>query len=169
VAYRLPDALWERVASLLPSDPPHLSGGRPFTEPRRSFEGIWYLLRTGAQWRALPTCFGPKSTVHDHFQLWRAQGLFEHLWWQILVAYDDEVGIAWTWQSLDGALGKAPLGGTATGPNPTDRGKLGTKRSLLTDGRGIPLALIVAEANRHDSKLLERTLAARVILPPLVS
>jgi putative transposase len=168
-AYRLPDSLWDRVGPLLPPDPPHLHGGRPFSDPRRCLEGVWYLLRTGGQWCALPRCFGPKSTVHGRFQLWRSQGLFERLWWQILLAYDDEVGIAWTWQSLDGALGKAPLGGTATGPNPTDRGKLGVKRSLLTDGRGVPLAIVAAEANRHDSKLLERTLEARVALPPLVS
>ena len=44
---------------------------------------------------------------------------------------------------MAGALGKAPLGGGKTGPNPTDRGKRGTKRSLLTDGRGMPLSVIV--------------------------
>ena len=49
---------------------------------------------------------------------------------------------------------KAPLGKAATGAKPTDRGKSGTKRSLLTDGLGIPLALVVEEANRHDMKLL---------------
>ena len=48
--------------------------------------------------------------------------------------------------------------GKKTGPNPTDRGKTGTKRSLLTDGRGLPLALAVA--NVIDFKLLEQTLAA---------
>lgn len=167
--HRLPDALWERIAPVLPPDPPHPRGGRPFADTRRCFEGIWYLLRTGAQWCALPRCIGPKSTIHGHFQRWRALGVFQQLWWQILVAYDEEVGIDWTWQALDGTLGKAPLGGTATGPNPTDRGKLGTKRSLLTDGRGVPLAIMIAEANRHDCKLLEPTLEARVVLPPLVS
>ena len=168
-SHRLPDALWERIAPILPPDPLHPRGGRPFADARRCFEGIWYLLRTGAQWCALPRCIGPKSTIHGRFQRWRACGLFQELWWQILLAYDDEVGIEWTWQSLDGALGKAPLGGTATGPNPTDRGKLGTKRSLLTDGRGVPLAIVIAEANRHDCKLLESTLEGRVVLPPLVS
>ena len=47
---------------------------------------------------------------------------------------------------------KAPLGGGKTGPNPTDRGKAGTKRSVLTDGRGLPLSLVTAGANRHDKK-----------------
>jgi hypothetical protein len=62
-------------------------------------------------------------------------------------------------------MSKAPLGGEATGPNPTDRGKKGTRRSLLTDGNGIPLATTVAGANAHDSTLLIDTLRAIVIEP----
>ena len=45
-----------------------------------------------------------------------------------------------------------------TGPNPTDRGKQGVKRSLLTDAAGIPLALAIEGANRHDMKLVRSTL-----------
>ncbi|AKB78249.1 Mobile element protein [Methanosarcina horonobensis HB-1 = JCM 15518] len=41
-----------------------------------------------------------------------------------------------------------------TGANPTDRGKKGTKKSILTDGKGIPLSVIVDGANRHDKKLV---------------
>src|SRR4051794_17800389 len=55
-----------------------------------------------------------------------------------------------------------------TGANPTDRGKCGTKRNLLTDGRGVPLACIIAEAQRRDMKRLEAVLDARMIeLPAL--
>jgi putative transposase len=50
--------------------------------------------------------------------------------------------------------------GGKTGPNPTDRGKRGTKRSLLTDGRGVPLGLAVAGANRNDHKLMRQTVEA---------
>ena len=39
-----------------------------------------------------------------------------------------------------------------TGPNPTDRGKLGTKRHVLTDGQGIPLSVVITSANTHDMK-----------------
>jgi transposase len=74
-------------------------------------------------------------------------------------------GIDWEWQALDGAMSKAPLGGEATGPNPTDRGKKGTKRSVLTDGNGIPLAITVAGANAHDCTLLIDTLRAVVVEP----
>lgn len=61
---------------------------------------------------------------------------------------------------------QSPFGGEATGPNPTDRGKQGTKRSLLTEGHGIPLAVVVAGANRHDMKLLADTLEAVVVERP---
>jgi putative transposase len=53
-----------------------------------------------------------------------------------------------------------------TGPNPTDRGKSGTKRSLLTDGRGIPLAVAIAGANRHDCKLVQQTLTNMIVERP---
>lgn len=56
--------------------------------------------------------------------------------------------------------------GGKTGPNPTDRGKRGTKRSLLTDGRGVPLGLAVAGANRNDHKLMRATIEAIPIERP---
>jgi putative transposase len=52
------------------------------------------------------------------------------------------------------------LGGEKVGKNPTDRGKLGTKRSLLTDGHGLPLGVAIDGANRHDMKLVDATLEA---------
>ena len=52
---------------------------------------------------------------------------------------------------------QSPFGGEATGPHPTDRGKHGTKRRVLTEGQGIPIAVVVAGANRHDMKRLAAT------------
>lgn len=72
-------------------------------------------------------------------------------------------GLDLEWQSADGAMTKAPLGGEKTGPNPTDRGKSGTKRSLLTEANGIPIGIAIEGANRHDSKLLEETLFNKLI------
>ena len=56
--------------------------------------------------------------------------------------------------------------GKKTGPNPTDRGKSGTKRSLLTDGGGVPLALAVSGANTHDKRLVEPTLKSFAVRRP---
>ena len=55
-------------------------------------------------------------------------------------------------------------GGSATGPNPTDRGKAGTKRHILTDAQGIPLAIRLTGANVHDSVVLEEVVDA---VPPI--
>jgi hypothetical protein len=49
-------------------------------------------------------------------------GFFEAVWKAGLAEYDDMQGIAWRWQSVDGAMMKAPLAQEAVGPNPTDRG-----------------------------------------------
>jgi putative transposase len=50
------------------------------------------------------------------------------------------------------------LAGKKVGKNPTDRGKIGTKRSLLTDGGGVPVGLAVEGANRNDFKLVRETI-----------
>ncbi len=57
-------------------------------------------------------------------------------------------------------LGPGKKGGAATGPNPTDRGKPGTKRHLVTDARGTPLGLTFTGANRHDTLMMAATLDA---------
>jgi transposase len=56
--------------------------------------------------------------------------------------------------------------GKKTGNNPTDRAKKGTSRSVITDGSGVPLGLITAGANVHDTKLFEETLNAVIVDKP---
>jgi len=56
--------------------------------------------------------------------------------------------------------------GEKTGRNPTDRGKQGVKRSLLTEGHGVPVGLAVDGANRHDMKLVRATLESIVVERP---
>ena len=59
--------------------------------------------------------------------------------------------------------GQGPFWGDSTGRNPTDRGKAGSKRSVLVDGSGGPLSVVVAGANVHDTKLLAMTLESVVV------
>lgn len=56
--------------------------------------------------------------------------------------------------------------GEKTGANPTDRGKRGVKRSLLTEAQGVPVGVVVDGANRHDMKLVRPTLDSVVIARP---
>ena len=76
------------------------------------------------------------ATAHLRFQEWTAAGVFLELWRVGLERFDELLGLDWSWLSLDGAMTKSPLGGGKTGPNPTDRGQSGVKRSLLTEARG---------------------------------
>ncbi len=164
--WRIPDELWAQIEPLLPRKEPSPRGGRPRMPDHQAMDAIFYVLRTGCQWKALPRSLGAASTVHDRFQEWREAGVFQRMWQAGLLEYDEKVGSDWEWQAMDGAITKAPLGQEGTGPNPTDRGKSGTKRSLLTEGKGIPLAVAVEGANRHDMKLAEATLKAIVIERP---
>lgn len=130
-SWELSDELWERVAPLLPPEivrtrtrlDVRWRAGRHAASPRRTFAGILYVLRTGCQWNAVPAKYGSGKTVHRYFLRWSRTGVFARLWLAGLAEYDEMEGIAWRWQSIDGTMVKAPLGGEATGPNPTDRGK----------------------------------------------
>lgn len=73
----------------------------------------------------------------------------------MLVRLREHDQIDWSRASIDGSTVASPPGGQETGPNPTDRGKLGSKRHIIVDARGIPLVVLVSGANRHDSKMFE--------------
>lgn len=138
-SWKLSDSLWERIKPLLPKPKSRIRGrgkkrkhvgGRPCAEARTVIAGILYVLRTGCQWNAAPTEYGSGKTLHRYFQRWSRRGVFKKMWQAGLAEYDELKGLEWKWQAVDGAITKAPLGGEATGPNPTDRAKRGTKRSL---------------------------------------
>jgi transposase len=131
-SWTVSDELWEKVAPLIPKQERKKGlkyrrrpgGGRKPIDPRKVFEGIIYVLRTGCQWKALPEeRFGSASSIHKYFLEWKRHGVFIRLWRKGLAEYDDLEGIAWSWQSIDGAMVKAPMALEAVGPNPTDRGK----------------------------------------------
>lgn len=178
-SWELSDSLWERIEPLLPKvksryrgrgkQRKHI-GGRPIADRRKVMSGILYVLRTGCQWNALPRAqCGSGKTAHSYFQRWTRAGVFRRMWQAGLTEYDELKGIAWKWQAADGVtlaphasagVTKAPLGGQKTGPNPTDRAKRGTKRSLLVDEHGMPLGLVVSGANTPDRQLLRATLTS---------
>ena len=165
--WHAPDALWALIAPILGLDKPPGTVGRPSTPNRVIFDAIIFVLRSGCQWQVIPRqAYAPGSTVHGRFRQWVQQGVFLRAWQTLLDYYDTQVGIAWKWQALDGVITKAPLGGEATGPSPVDRGKKGTKRSVLTDQRGAPLAVEVTGANTHDKTVALATLDGTVVDRP---
>jgi transposase len=132
------------------------------------FAGIVYVLRTGIIWSAFPReKFGGlgSSALHARFREWARAGLFQAIWRKGLAEYDEMEGMAWEWQSADGAMVEAALAQESVGPNPADRGKNGSKRHALVEGHGVPLSLIVSGANTHDRKKIGELLDARVARP----
>ena len=133
--WRVPDGVWQTMEPLLPPRPPHPLGcHNPRVPDRAAMDAILLVLRTGMQWNALnATAICSSSSAHRRFQEWAEAGVFAEFWRQGLLAYDELKVIDWQWLSCDGALGKAPLGGEQTGPNPTDRAKRG--RSVRSSAR----------------------------------
>ena len=165
--WHAPDALWNLIAPILGPEKQPGTVGRPARPFRLIFDAIIYVLRTGCQWQSLPREeYAPGSTVHGRFSQWAEDGRFLQAWQTLLHYYDKEVGIAWKWQALDGVITKAPLGGEDTGPSPVDRSKLGTKRSVLSDQRGAPLAVEITGANTHDKTVALATLDGIVVDRP---
>ena len=109
--HQIPDALWERIDLVLPIYKPSRKGGRPRLPMRNVVTGIFYVLATGSQWKAMPKQFGSGSAIHAYFQEWVEFGAFQELWELALTEYDELKGIDWEWQSMDGAMTKSPLGG----------------------------------------------------------
>jgi transposase len=109
--HEIPESLWQRIDMVLPIYRPSRKGGRPRLPMRKVVGGIFYVLSTGCQWKAMPEQFGSGSAIHAYFQEWADSGVFEELWQLALAEYDELKGIDWKWQSMDGAMTKSPLGG----------------------------------------------------------
>jgi transposase len=140
------DAVWTASEPLIPPAPrTHPLGcHRPRVSDRLCFRGILIRLVTGCS-----------RARRDE---WVAAGVFDQLRAHALHAYDRIIGLDLSEVAIDGSLHKAPCGGEGTGPNPTDRAKLGWKWSIATDANGIPIGWAIDGANRNDVKLLGPTL-----------
>jgi transposase len=135
--WRISDALWAKIQPLLPVPEDHhpLGCHRKRVPDRDAMNAIFFVLRTGCQWNALNgTGICSSSSAHRRFQEWTAAGVFEEFWRQGLLAYDELVGIDWSWLSMDGAMTKAPLGGEKGGPQP-HRSRQGRGQAKSADRR----------------------------------
>ncbi|WP_432522801.1 IS5 family transposase [Kineococcus sp. SYSU DK006] len=160
------DELWELLKPLLPAPPPAPRGrtGRPRRDDRAVLEGIVFVLSTGIGWAKSPAGgryphpaelgYGSGWTCLRRLRQWQQAGVWEELHGAVLDRLGQQVLLDWSRACIDSVSVRAKKGGALTGPNPTDRGKLGTKYHLLVTADGLPLNVVLSGANRHDSMLL---------------
>src|ERR1700680_4302162 len=86
----LTDEEWALVDPLIP--PPKRGGGKRTVNVREVLNGIFYILWTGCQWKALPKDLPPKSTVHDYLELWNWDGTLERIHHELYVAVREQAG-----------------------------------------------------------------------------
>lgn len=110
--WEVSDELWNIIQPILHELDPPANTGRPRTGQREALNGIIYQMRSGCQWNQLPAKFGDDSSVHRTMQRWIAKGVLERLWGVLIENCQELGGVDWQWQSADGAMGKARLGGT---------------------------------------------------------
>lgn len=152
----MPAEFLEVARPLLPEDKPvGASGGRPRVGNEVALRVIWYVLTTGIRWEDVLQAMGCSGrTAHRRLREWQGLGVWDALHTKLLELLNHAGKLALEIVVIDSTQVPAPGGGEATGPNPTDRGKTGTKHTLMVDGNGVPLALHTSGANASDQKEL---------------
>ena len=164
------EPIWEQLVALLPerrmSHP--LGCHRPRVPDRVVFEKLVQVLVFGCAYEKIADGSCSATTLRRRRDEWIQAGAMGALEGIVREAYDRIVGLEIEVVAVDCCITKAPCGGEKAGRNPVDRGKRGIKRSVVVDGKGIPLGSVSAPANRHDSPLLPETLDAVGALDLLV-
>jgi len=133
------------------------------------FEKLVQVLVFGCAYERIADEECSATTLRRRRDAWIEAGSMEVLEEIALESYDRIIGLELSEVAVDGCITKAPCGGEKAGRSPVDRGKQGIKRSTVVDAEGIPLGVVVAPANRHDSPLLSETLDTAGELPERAS
>jgi transposase len=133
---------------------------------RACLTGILFVLRSGIPWQMLPQELGCGSgmTCWRRLRDWQLAGVWDLIHFAALDWLARYGCIDWSKAVVDSCSIRAVYGGDQTGPNPTDRAKRGSKRHVICDRRGVPLAVRLTAANRNDS---QEALALVDAIPPL--
>jgi transposase len=165
------EPIWQQLSALLPrtqTDHP-LGCHRSRIPDRVVFEKLVQVLVFGCAYERIADELCSATTLRRRRDEWIEAGSMETLEELTLESYDRIIGLELFEVAIDCCITKAPRGGQKAGKSPVDRGKQGIKRSMAVDAEGIPLGVIAAPANRHDSPLLSETLHTVGELPDQAS
>lgn len=149
---RMPDEFYDLVAHHLPPERPvGPRGGRPRVGNRVAVRVIWFVLATGCRWEDVPPELGCSGkTAHRRLRAWEEAGVWDRLHADLLRLLRQAGKLDLDLVVIDGVTVRAFGGGEATGPSPVDRGRPGTKHTLLVSRSGVPMVIRTAGANASD-------------------
>ena len=104
------DEQWEKIKPLIPVRPPRPKGGRPPADDRACFEGILWILKTGARWRDLPDQYPNPSTCWRRLKEWHEGGILKDMWRAFLSELDHEGVLDWEESFVDATFIPAKKG-----------------------------------------------------------
>lgn len=152
----LPDAICQLAMELLPpQSPPGRWGGRPQIANQTVLKVIWFVLTVGCRWRDVPREMGCSGeTARLRLAYWEERGIWQKLHQAILNNLHKHQALDLDVVVIDSMHVRAFGGGVESGPSPVNRRKPGTRYTIMTDGKGTPLAMLATPGNRSDQKCL---------------
>ena len=148
----MPDEFFEEIEPLLP-EMPRMSGagGRPRKSHRITMQVIWFVLTSGVRWEDVPKALGCSGrTAHRRLQAWEELGIWDKIHMRFLEQLKQSGKLDLDTVVVDSVTLRAFGGGDQTGPSPVDRGRKGSKHTVLVDANGVPLEIRLAPANASD-------------------
>ena len=112
--WKLTNEQWKKIEKFLPKPKPGKKGGRPWADNRKVFEGILWILRTGAPWADLPKRYPSPSTCWRRLKLWEEQDIWLEAWRAFLSELDEKGQLDWSEAFVDGSFAPAKKGVNAS-------------------------------------------------------
>ena len=146
--YELSDFEWAAIKPFLPNK----SRGVRRVNDRRVLNGIFWVLRSGAPWRDLPVCYGPRTTCYNRFVRWRKAGVWDRIMDSLAAAHDAAV------QMIDTSIVRVHQHAACIARNRSQsmgrsRGGLTSKIHAVVDTNGLPVRLGLTAGEAHDNRL----------------
>jgi len=108
--WKLTNEQWKKIEKLLPKPKSGKKGDRPWADNRKVFEGIFWILRTGAPWADLPKRYPSPSTCWQRLKLWEEQDIWLEAWRAFLSELDEKGQLDWSESFVDGSFAPAKKG-----------------------------------------------------------
>jgi transposase len=129
---------------------------------KTAFQCLCFALLTGVAWKYVPSQTCSFSTAYKRFQCWVKNGVLENVWKHLLHVYaEDKLRQDPGWFKslfIDTTFVKNLAGVDCVGANPTDRGRLGSKISVLCDTNRVAVGIVLYPANHSDCRTVVQTI-----------